>query len=84
MFTAQILGRNPGEFSRCEERAHVRDHQKRLEPPHPYCPDDVLVPIQQREAEYQTLEQVPSTPLVIALQEQTQWEQLLADENLGG
>jgi hypothetical protein len=52
--------------------------------PHPYCPNDVLFPFEQREVEYQILEQVPRRPpLVFALQEQAQWE-LLADENLGG
>lgn len=53
--------------------------------PHPYCPNDVLFPFEQREVEYQILEQIPRTPLVVALQEQEQalWE-LLAHENLGG
>ena len=52
--------------------------------PHPYCPKDVLFPFEQREVEYQILEQVPQRPpLVFALQEQARWE-LLADENLGG
>jgi osmotically-inducible protein OsmY len=53
-------------------------------PPHPYCPDNVLFPVAQREVEYQMLEQIPRPPLVFALQEQVLWEQLLADENLGG
>ena len=52
--------------------------------PHPYCPDDVLFPIEQREVEDQILEQLPDLPLVVASQEQALWEQLLADENLGG
>ncbi len=54
--------------------------------PHPYCPNDVLFPFEQREVEYQILEQAQRGPsLVFALQEQEQalWE-LLADENLGG
>jgi hypothetical protein len=41
----------------------------------------VLFPIEQLEVEDQMLEQLP---LVIASQEQVLWEQLLADENLGG
>jgi osmotically-inducible protein OsmY len=53
-------------------------------PPHPYCPEDVLFPVERREAEYQILEQLPRPPLVVALQEQVLWEQLLADDNLGG
>jgi osmotically-inducible protein OsmY len=52
--------------------------------PHPYCPDDVLFPVEQREVEYQILEQLPRSPFVVALQEQALWEQLLADESLGG
>jgi osmotically-inducible protein OsmY len=52
--------------------------------PHPYCPDDVLFPVEQREVEYQILEQLPRSPFVVDLQEQALWEQLLADESLGG
>ncbi len=52
--------------------------------PHPYCPDDVLFPVEQREVEYQILEHLPRSPFVVALQEQALWEQLLADESLGG
>ncbi len=53
-------------------------------PPHPYCPDDVLFPVEQREVEYQILEQLPRPPFVVALQEQALWEQLLANDSLGG
>jgi osmotically-inducible protein OsmY len=53
-------------------------------PPYPYCPEDVLFPVEQLEMEYQVLEQLPRAPLVVALQEQVLWEQLLADNNLGG
>lgn len=54
--------------------------------PHPYCPADVLFPVEQRavEAEYQILEQLPRPPFVVALQEQALWEQLLANDSLGG
>jgi osmotically-inducible protein OsmY len=52
--------------------------------PHPYCPEDVLFPIEQLEMEYQILEQLPRPPFVVDLQEQALWEQLLADESLGG
>ena len=52
--------------------------------PHPYCPDNVLFPIEQLEVEYQILEQLPRPPFVVTLQEQALWEQLLANENLGG
>jgi osmotically-inducible protein OsmY len=52
--------------------------------PHPYCPEDVLFPIEQLEVEYQILEQLPRPPFVVALQEQVLWEQLLANDSLGG
>jgi osmotically-inducible protein OsmY len=52
--------------------------------PYPYCPEDVLFSIEHREVEYQLLEQLLRPPLVVALQEQALWEQLLADESLGG
>jgi osmotically-inducible protein OsmY len=52
--------------------------------PHPYCPQDVLFPIEQLEMEYQILEQLPRPPFVVALQEEVLWEQLLANDSLGG
>jgi osmotically-inducible protein OsmY len=52
-------------------------------PPYPYCPDDVLFPIELQEVEYQILEQLPRPPFVVALQEQALWEQLLANDSLG-
>jgi hypothetical protein len=54
--------------------------------PHPYCPADVVFPVEQRaiEVEYQILEQLPRPPFVVALQEQVLWEQLLANDSLGG
>jgi hypothetical protein len=53
-------------------------------PPHPYCPDVVLLPVEQREVEYQILDQLPRPPLVVAMPEQALWEQLLANPGLGG
>lgn len=53
-------------------------------PPYPYCPDDVLFPIEQPEVEYQILEQLPRHPFMVAMQEQALWEQLLANDSLGG
>jgi osmotically-inducible protein OsmY len=52
--------------------------------PYPYCPDDVLLPVEKREVEYQILVQLPRPPLTVASKEQLLWEQLLADPNLGG
>ena len=53
-------------------------------PPYPYCPGDVLFPLEKREVEYQILERLPRPPLVAALEEQVLWEQLLANDSLGG
>src|SRR5574341_1877960 len=43
-------------------------------PPYPYCPDDVLFPVEKREVKYQILEQPPRSPLTVALKEQLLWE----------
>jgi len=53
-------------------------------PPYPYCPDHVLFPVEPRAVVYQVLEHLPRAPLVAALQEQVLWEQLLANDSLGG
>ncbi|HUE97740.1 MAG TPA: BON domain-containing protein [Anaerolineales bacterium] len=52
--------------------------------PYPYCPDDVLFPLENQAVKYQILEQRLPSPLTVALAEQLRWEQLLADDNLGG
>ncbi len=52
--------------------------------PYPYCPDDVLFPIEPPQVEHQMIKQLPGPPLAVALQEQELWEQLLADDSLGG
>jgi osmotically-inducible protein OsmY len=52
--------------------------------PYPYCPADVLFPVEKREVEYQILEQLPRSPSTVASGEQLLWEQLLADPHLGG
>jgi hypothetical protein len=53
-------------------------------PPYPYCPDDVLFPLEKQAAEVQTLERSPGSPSTVALDEQLRWEQLLANDSLGG
>lgn len=54
-------------------------------PPYPYCPDDVLFPVEKRELEYQILEQLPRSPFLVAWEEQPLIrEQLLANDSLGG
>jgi osmotically-inducible protein OsmY len=52
--------------------------------PYPYCPDDVLFPVEKREVKYQILEQRPRSPLAVVVEEQLLWEQLLANDSLGG
>jgi osmotically-inducible protein OsmY len=52
--------------------------------PYPYCPDDVLLPVEKRELRYEISEQLPRSPLTVALKEQLLWEQLLANDSLGG
>ena len=53
-------------------------------PPYPYCPEDVLFPVEKREVKDRISEEPSRSPLTIALKEQQLWEQLLADSNLGG
>ena len=53
-------------------------------PPYPYCPDDVLFPVEQLDRENYSLQQSASSPLPVASKEQLLWEQLLANESPGG
>ena len=53
-------------------------------PPYPYCPDDVLFPVEPQDMEYHILQQIPATLLPVASKEQLLWEQLLANDSLGG
>jgi len=47
--------------------------------PHPYCPDDVLFPVEQRGLDDQVLAQLRPSPVTTRLK-----EQLLANDSLGG
>ena len=53
-------------------------------PPYPYCPDDVLFRVEQQDTVNHILQQMAEPLLPVASKEQLLWEQLLADENLGG
>ena len=64
--------------------AHFSPPTNGWKAPYPYCPDDVLFPVEKRNVEDQILEPLPRPSLVAALKEQLLWEQLLADEGLGG
>ena len=52
--------------------------------PYPYCPDDVLFPIEQQDAENRILGQLSESPIVVGLQDQLLREQLPANDSLGG
>jgi osmotically-inducible protein OsmY len=52
--------------------------------PYPYCPEDVLFPVEKRQVEYQLLEQLPRSPFVVTWAEQPLREELLANDSLGG
>lgn len=66
------------------DHARFSTTQKDWKAPYPYCPDEVLFPVEERAVEDQTLESLPRSPLIAELKEQLLWEQLLADDNLGG
>jgi hypothetical protein len=53
-------------------------------PPYPYCPDNVLFPVEKEVAKYKILKQPFRLPLTVALKEQLLWEELLANDSLGG
>ena len=48
--------------------------------PYPYCPENVLFPVEKRDVEYQILEQLPRSPFVVAWVEQPFGTELLANE----
>jgi osmotically-inducible protein OsmY len=53
-------------------------------PPYPYCADEVLFPVELQDMENHILQQSPATLLPVASKEQLLWEQLLANDSLGG
>jgi osmotically-inducible protein OsmY len=53
-------------------------------PPYPYCPDNVLFPAEQQDMENQIVQQFPQFPFTVVSKEQLLWEQLLANDSLGG
>ena len=53
-------------------------------PPYPYCPDDVLFPVEPQDMENHVIQQIAATLLPVASKEQLLWEQLLANDSLGG
>ncbi|HLE91913.1 MAG TPA: BON domain-containing protein, partial [Anaerolineales bacterium] len=53
-------------------------------PPYPYCPDDVLFPVEYQEAELQTAYEPHQFPVAAILEEASLKEQLLANDSPGG
>jgi osmotically-inducible protein OsmY len=64
--------------------SHFSPPTKDWKAPYPYCPDDVLFPVEKRQVEYQILEQLPRSPFVVTWAEQPLREELLANDSLGG
>ena len=52
--------------------------------PYPYCPDDVLFPVEKQKMEYQVLEQLPRVPFVVRWEEPSLGAELLDNDSLGG
>ena len=52
--------------------------------PYPYCPDDVLFPIEQHDVKDQTLQQLSQSPIAIGPGDPLLVEQLTANDSLGG
>ena len=52
--------------------------------PYPYCPDDVLFAVEHQPEGNQTSQYLHQTPLTVVPKEQLLWEELLANESLGG
>ena len=53
-------------------------------PPYPYCPDDVLFPVEYQEAELQIAYEPHQFPVAAILEEASLKEQLLANDSPGG
>ena len=51
--------------------------------PHPYCPNEVLFPVEKHELEYQMLEQLPRSPFAVRWEEYPFRDGLLAHDSLG-
>jgi osmotically-inducible protein OsmY len=63
---------------------HFSPPAKGWKAPYPYCPADVLFPVEKRQVEYQNLDQLPRSPFVVAWVEPLLSEELLANDSLGG
>jgi hypothetical protein len=64
------------------DRIHFSPPTKGWKAPYPYCPDDVLFPLENRRVEYQILGQLPRSPFVVAWVEAPLREELLASDSL--
>ncbi len=70
----RYLGFDPASFSAPDED---------WVPPYPYCSQDVLFPVESPEMETMIM-QLPRFPFTLASKEQLLWEQILANDSLGG
>ncbi|HET9587564.1 MAG TPA: BON domain-containing protein [Anaerolineales bacterium] len=52
--------------------------------PYPYCPEDILFPVEHQHEEKPASQRLPGSSLAVAQKEQLLWEELLANESLGG
>jgi osmotically-inducible protein OsmY len=66
------------------DHTHFSPPTKGWKAPYPYCPDDVLFPLENRGVEYQILGQLPRSPFVVAWVEAPRREELLTNDSLGG
>lgn len=64
--------------------SHFFIPKKNWKAPYPYCPDDVLFPVEQQDVENQILQQLPRSPFVFELKDQLVGEQPTANDSLGG
>ena len=77
---------NSGESNRYMDfdSAHFSAPKNGWKAPYPYCPDDVLFPMEKLKLEYQVLEQLPRVPFVVRWEEQPLDAELLDNDSLGG
>ena len=77
---------NSGESNRYMDfdPAHFSMPKNDWKAPYPYCPDDVLFPVEKQEVEYQVLEHLPRPPFFVRWNEQPLSAELLDNDSLGG
>jgi BON domain-containing protein len=81
-----FLNINSGESNRYKDfdPARFSAPKNGWKAPFPYCPDDVLFPVEKQEVMYQSLEYLPRAPFVVRWEEQLFGAELLDNDSLGG